>query len=304
MSRRFVSRDAVVFAVIAAVWGVTSLGIKFVVTHVAPLWLVAGRVWTGLAVVLVVMALRGRRLPTSRRTWAHLAVLGSLGTALPWLLVAWAQASVPASLGAVLAAPLPATTLALGAAAGLERVTTRRVVGFALALAGTLWLVGGGLSEGGPPLAVATLALTTLLFSFGTVYTKRYLGGLPGVTIAAGQLVASAVFVLPFLVFAGAPPVWGAVPLAAWGAWIALGAIGTGVVYALYYGLIDRAGPAAAQLAAYLVPPLGALAAWLVLNEELTVSVLLGTAVILAGLVVMRREQAGAGRFPQPHRAG
>ncbi|MDX1620637.1 MAG: DMT family transporter [Nitriliruptorales bacterium] len=289
--RQLVSRDTVILGVLALVWGITSLGIKFVVSHVSPLWLVAGRVWAGLSVVLLVMWLRGRRLPRSPKTWGHLAVLGTLGTALPWVLVAWAQADLPASLGAVLAAPLPATTLALGAAVGLERVTTRRVVGLAVALVGTLWLVGGGLSEGGPPVAIATLAGTTLLFSFGTVYAKRYLAGMPGVTVAAGQLTVSALFVLPFAVLGGDAPAWGAVPLLAWGAWLALGAIGTGLTYTLYYGLIDRTGAAAAQLAAFLVPPIGAFAGWLALNEELTPSLFAGTAVILLGLMVMRRER-------------
>lgn len=281
---RFAPRPPWQLVALGTIWGVSALLIKLVVQHVPPLWLVTGRVWTGLAVTLLLLGLRRQRLPASGRVWWHLVVLGTLGTAVPWLLATWAQQSLSASLGAVLAAPTPATTLALAAAAGVERITRRRVLGLLAALAGTLAIVGSGLDGGGPLVAVLVTAGTTVLFSFGTVYTKRYLTGVPGITVATGQLIASAVFVLPITLLVGEAPGWGALPLGAWILWLILGAVSTGLAYVLFYGLVDRVGPSMAQAVSYLSPPVGAVVGWVVLHESLGLEVAFGSAVMLAGV--------------------
>lgn len=285
---------------LGAVWGCTPLLIGVVVEHVAPLWLVTGRVWSGLAVVLVVLKLRGARLPREPRVWLHLTVLGTVGTALPWILMGWAQQSMSSSLAAVLAAPLPATTMALAVAGRVERVTPARVAGVALALFGTLAIVGGELGGRTPVRALVAATVCTVLFSFGTVYAKRHLQGQAGITVAAGQLVPAALFVLPAALIAGGDPQWSGVPLAAWAAWLAMGGLSTGLAYAIFYAIVGRSGPSTAQLACYVTPPVGALAGWLLLREPLSSRTLLGMAIVGAGVWVSQRRTAPHGPATGP----
>ena len=283
--------EPLALVLLGAVWGITPMLIHLVVDHVAPLWLVTGRVWSGLAVVLVVLRLRGARLPRDPRVWLHLTVLGTVGTALPWVLMGWAQQSMSPSLAAVLAAPLPATTMALAVAGRVERVTPARVAGVALALFGTLAIVGGELGGRTPVRALVAATVCTLLFSFGTVYAKRHLRGQPGITVAAGQLVPAALVVLPAALLADGVPQWSGVPLAAWVAWLAMGALSTGLAYAIFYAIVDRSGPTTAQLACYVAPPVGALAGWLLLREPLTSRTLMGMAIVTAGVWVSQLQR-------------
>ncbi len=276
-------------ALLGAIWGLTPYIIKTVVTEVPPLWLVAGRSASGLLVVLLYARARGRRLPRSLRLWGHFAVLGTVGSGIPWLVAAWAQQSLSSSLGAVLAAPIPATTLAIGAAVGVERLTRNKVVGIVLATTGTIAVVGGELDGGGPLGAIVAFALVIVLFAFGSVYAKRYLDDVPGLVIAGGQFAVATTFLVPFALLAGPAPRWGAVPVLAWALWLVLGAVSTGWAFAVFYGLIGRIGPSGAQMTSYITPVVGALAGWLLLRERIGVELAIGGVAILAGVWIASR---------------
>jgi drug/metabolite transporter (DMT)-like permease len=281
--------DVAQLALLGAIWGLTPYIIKTVVTTIPPLWLVAGRSLSGLAVVLLLARIRGRRFPRSGRIWMHFAVLGTIGSAFPWVVAAWAQQSLSSSLGAVLAAPIPATTLAIGAAVGVERLTKRRVVGIVLATTGTLATVGGELDGGGPVAALVALGLVTVMFGFGTVYAKRFLDDVPGLLVAGGQFVTATVVLVPVALLAGPVPAWGAIPALAWGLWLVLGAISTGWAFAVFYGLVGRIGPTGAQMTCYITPIVGAVAGWLLLRERIGVELVIGGLAILGGIWVSSR---------------
>ncbi|WP_224267834.1 DMT family transporter [Haloprofundus salinisoli] len=70
-----------------------------------------------------------------------------------------------------------------------------------------------------------------------------------------------------------------------------VGVLGTGVAYAAYFLLIERAGPIRANLTAYAVPAVATLTGWLVLDETVGETTGLGFAVILLGFGVLQREQ-------------
>jgi drug/metabolite transporter (DMT)-like permease len=63
----------------------------------------------------------------------------------------------------------------------------------------------------------------------------------------------------------------------------ALGALGTGVAYLLYFALIARAGASRAILVTYLVPAFALVYGAVLLDEPVTASALGGLALILGG---------------------
>lgn len=286
----FGTADLAQLALLGAIWGLTPLIIKTVVTTIPPLWLVAGRSLSGLVVVLLFLRARGWRLPVQGRVWLHFVVLGTIGSAVPWAIAAWAQQSLSSSLGAVLAAPIPAATLLIGAAAGVERMSRHRLVGLVLATAGTLAVVGGEVGGGGPVDAIVAFGLVTLMWGFGSVYTKRTLDGVPGLVIAAGQFTVSSLVLIPLAALAGPAPAWGAVPVAAWLLWLTLGGISTGWAFAVFYDLMGRVGPTAAQMTCYITPIVGAVAGWALLREPLGLELVAGGALTLVGMWLIARQ--------------
>ena len=292
----FAASDLVQLALLGAIRGLTPYIIKTIVTEIPPLWLVAGRSASGLVVVLLYARARGRRMPRSRRLWGQFAVLGTIGSGVPWLIAAWAQQSLPSSLGAVLAAPIPATTLAIGAAVGVERLTRDKVVGIVLATSGTLAVVGGEIDGGGPLGALLAFGLVIVLFAFGSVYAKRFLDDVPGLVIAGGQFAVATTFLVPFALLAGPAPSWGAVSAAAWVLWLVLGAVSTGWAFAVFYGLIGRVGPTTAQMTSYITPVVGAVAGWLLLREHIGPELAVGGVAILAGVWAASRTRETTAR--------
>ena len=78
-----------------------------------------------------------------------------------------------------------------------------------------------------------------------------------------------------------------------------LGIIGTGFAYVLNYQIITSEGATVASTVTYLLPVVAIVLGVLVLGEHITVAVLAGVALILAGVALTRRRasaQAAAAR--------
>jgi drug/metabolite transporter (DMT)-like permease len=68
-----------------------------------------------------------------------------------------------------------------------------------------------------------------------------------------------------------------------------LGIIGTGIAYVLNYQIITSEGASAASTVTYLLPVVAVVLGVLVLGESITVLVLVGIALVLAGVALSRR---------------
>jgi drug/metabolite transporter (DMT)-like permease len=286
----FSAGDVGLFVMLTAMWGLSFLFIKVSVGALSPLWVVAGRTSIGGIVLLVILRLRGGRLPRGGAMWAHLLVLATIGNAVPWGLVAWAQQTIPSGLAAVVNSLVPASTLAVAAAVGVERLTVRRVVGLGLAIVGTLVIVGGELGAPGRMLSLVVVASATVMYGSATVYAKRFVSGRARpLTIAAGQVSLAAVLSVPLAWWVGPTPAWTRLGFPVVASMVVLGALGTGIAFLLYYLLIARVGPTNATMVTYLIPVVGLVAGAVLLDERFGIHVLLGGAVIVAGIWLAQR---------------
>jgi drug/metabolite transporter (DMT)-like permease len=73
-----------------------------------------------------------------------------------------------------------------------------------------------------------------------------------------------------------------------------LGVVPSGVGFALYFSLLERAGPLHANLVVYVVPVVAVLIGWAWLGETLSPLSLVGFAVVFAGFVVLESEALAA----------
>jgi drug/metabolite transporter (DMT)-like permease len=98
--------------------------------------------------------------------------------------------------------------------------------------------------------------------------------------LAAGsQLSAATLLALPAWLQRPA-----AMPSAtAWVMLALLAVVSTGVAYILYFRLIAHTGPTNAAAVTFLIPAFAAVFGWIFLDETITLSMLIGGAVILVG---------------------
>ncbi|MDX1509981.1 MAG: DMT family transporter [Nitriliruptorales bacterium] len=294
----FSGTDVALVLALALMWGVSFLFIKVAVTDVSPLWVVAGRTSIGAGVLAVILVARGRRLPTDRALWKHLAIIGLMSNMLPWLLLAWAEQDISSGLASVLNALVPSMTLVVAVAVGIERLTVHRVAGLFLALGGTVVAVWSELGSGGDTLATLAVVAATILYGIGTVYAKRHVSGrLGALDVAAGQILVSAVVTtIAALAFSGLPT---GLELDSAGALVGLGALGTGLAFVAFYELLERVGPTSATLVTYLIPVVGLTAGAVVLGERFGANVIVGLGIIISGIWLAQRESLPAGG-PEP----
>lgn len=287
----FTPADAALFLLLSSSWGLSFLFIKISVEALTPLWVVALRTSVGALVLLAILGFRGRALPRAPRMWLHLLVLATIGNAVPWGLVAWAQQEIPSGLAAVVNSLVPASTLAVAAAVGIERLTVRKVLGLLLALLGTATVMAAELGAPERLVALAVVAGATVMYGASAVYAKRFVSGRERPLVVAGAQVTLAAGL-------SVPAAWladGGLELAAFtpavtGSVLALGAVGTGIAFLLFYLLIDRVGATNATMVTYVIPVIGVVAGWLVLDERFGWNVLAGGLVMGVGIWLAQRQ--------------
>lgn len=140
------------------------------------------------------------------------------------------------------------------------------------------------------PAAMAGV-LASILYGFGSNFTKRYLHDLPPGAVAAGTVLCASVVVAPLAVMTWPDT---PVPALSWLSAILLGALCTGLAYFLYYRLLYRIGAPRTSTVTYLVPLFGVVWAWIFLGEPLTLGMAIAAALILGG-VALSQQRAAAG---------
>ena len=67
---------------------------------------------------------------------------------------------------------------------------------------------------------------------------------------------------------------------------VTVAAVGTGVAYVIYYALIAEMGATAASFVTYIIPVVGIILGWAILDEHLAWTGFLGMALIVVGVWV------------------
>ncbi|MEE8602085.1 DMT family transporter [Euzebya tangerina] len=302
-SSSFTPRDAGLLILLSLLWGNSFLFIKTAVEEIPPGWIVAGRMTIGGALLVGIVLSRQISLPRRRRVLVALATIGVAGTAAGWFGQAWAQQFLDSGLVAVLNATTPGATLLLAVAFGIERLHAMRVTGLLVAVVGSVIIIGGEVSAGGPVLALAIAAIAPFAYGLGSVITRKEISGrvdtLPAVAV---QLTLGAAVASVFSVAVeGPPPLPTDIPLVPAAALLALGLLGTGVAFIIYFTLIGRVGATNASMVTYLVPVVGLIAGAIFRGERFGPNVFLGAATLIVGVyLAQRRPVPGQGALTPP----
>jgi len=279
---------------LSLMWGMSFLFIELALAELGPLWIVAGRTTVGGLVLLVILLLRGKRLPNTLSLWGRLLVLGLINNAAPWTLLAWAQQTLPSGLAGLLMAIVPTSTLLVSAAVGLERITPRRVIGLVLALGGVAAIVAGDLEQPGRIVAVLAVVVATLGYAVGAVFAKsRVSGSAPPLVLATGQVLTAAAVTIPIAwIIEGGGPGLASLSLLPAVSILLLGTFGTGLAFLVFYSLVAKVGATNATLTTYLIPVVAVLAGVLFLDERLAATAVGGGVLILIGIWLAQRTPA------------
>ncbi|ANF31792.1 hypothetical protein A0130_08995 [Leifsonia xyli] len=283
---------ALQFVAMGLVWGASFLFMKVALEGVSFGQVAWARLVFG-AVTLGIIALATRaRLPREPIVWVHFAVVGVTYCVIPFLLFAWAEQYVSSSLASIYNAVTPITTAILATAAfRVEKLNRDQVLGVLVGIVGVVIVVG--------PWAVDALAgslwgqlaclgaVTCYGFSFG--YIRRFISprNVSSITSAFLNIGLAAVIMLLLTPIVAWHPVDFSWPVLL--SLLALGALGTGVVYIWNMNVLRAWGPTLTSGVTYVTPVVGVALGILVLGEHLTWNEPVGAVIVLAGILLTQQ---------------
>lgn len=284
------------FAALSLIWGASFLFMKVAVDSFQPAQVALGRILLGALTLVAIMTLTRRRWPRERRLWGHMVVIGLFFCVIPFLLFAWAAQTLPSGLSAILNATTPLWTVLVAVVAlPSERLTGMRMIGVLLGAIGVAVVMGAGELFSSPeflasvPAQLACLG-ATLSYGIALGWMRRFVTGThahDSVTIASTQMAAAGLIALVLLPFIALGPIaWSLAPAASL---LALGALGTGVVYVWNTMVVSEWGAVGAASVTYVIPLVGVTLGILVLGEALTLNEVIGAVIVIAGVILVQR---------------
>jgi len=276
-------------------WGTNGVATRAALNDgVPPVAIAAIRAIFATLLLWALLRLRGRRIPSSRATWASGIVQGVFQLSVPFVVFTLAYQNASAGFVGLFAALIPlGTALAAHFMLPDEPLHLAKVGGLLVAFIGVgLLLLSGdsGLEEGGRPLVAAGLSVVSVTsISYAGVYAKRHSDRFDPLELTFMQFTIG-VFVIGsvMLVFEGLPGT-----ISAWG-WMLLvymSVVGSVLPFLLYFWLIQQVSVTKASLVGYIVPLISLFAGILLLDERLQVGLGVGGMMILAGVILTDRSE-------------
>src|SRR6266852_6006727 len=283
----------VAFALVYVFWGSTYLGIGIAVEHIPPALMCATRFTIAGIVMLAWCAITGRRILHSPRELFHMAVVGILLLMGGNLTLSYAERIVPTGLAALLIAVTPLWFLVLDSLLlGDHHISRRGKIGLAIGIAGVVVLIWPDLRHsdaiGHRELWWSRgVQLGSFSWALGSVRSKKWqtaavdpFSGTAWQVIFAG--IANLIFALLFerhssltWSFRGVAAI---LYLVVCGSWIG---------YTAYIWLLQHVPTSKVSTYAYVNPVVAVFLGWLVLRERIDRYILMGSAIIVASVVLV-----------------
>ena len=283
------------FVALALIWGVSFLLIKVTVQDMSPTVLLLFRSASGFAALaLIVLALRKPLFgPGWRGRVIGFGIMALTNAVIPWVAIGWGEERISSGLASILNSTTTLwTAVLIYWVMPTERPTAINYLGVVVGFAGVVILVFPELAShglSGDVLGALAVVVASLSYAVNALYQRRKMRSVSIFEVSLGQLGAGVLFAIP-LAAPSLPSIhfhW--VSMAAV---IGLGAIGTGVAYTLYYYVMNTLGAVRAAGVTYLVPVTAVFWGAFLLNETVSVSVVAGGIVILAGILLVNLRRA------------
>lgn len=276
------------YLILGVIWGSSFLFVERSLAFLTPTGIAFWRTFLGAVTLAVVLVVRKHALPRNPKAWLFLWLGGLFMSAIPAALFGFAQQYVSSSLASIINASTPIfTVIAILIAFRAEKPKPRVLVGLLIGLVGvaTVLAVWQGFGEN-EPLAILALIGAVSCYGIGTPFIRRFVEPMKIQREVAvfGQVTTSAVSLLPFYAaggwVTGQPTVDGVLSM------LALGAVGTGIAYVMYYRVIAIAGSPIASTVTYITPVVGVAIGVMLLGETLTWHEPVGAAIVIFGAYI------------------
>lgn len=277
------------YLVLCLIWGSSFFLTHEAIKSFSPIAMSFWRCAFGTLALIPIMLFSKTKFSMSWRNAGVISIGGLFMNAIPWMLYGYAQQHVTTVLASIINGATPIMTLlALLTLFRSEKTKPEVIIGLLIGAVGLMIALAAwqGFGEN-DPLSVLALIGAITCYGIGGPYIRRFVTplGLPMTSSVFVQLGSAAVVVLPFYLFGGPLVTGELVPSAAWSI-VALGALGSGMSYVLYYRVIAEAGSAIANSVTYVLPLVAVLLGVIALGEPLYWFEPVGALVVILGAAI------------------
>jgi drug/metabolite transporter (DMT)-like permease len=274
---------------LSLIWGASFLAIKVTVQDMSPTVLLLFRSLAGFVALALIVLFNRKPLfgPGWRARVFGFAFMAVTNAVIPWVSIGWGEERISSGLASILNSTTTLwTAVLIFWVVPSERPSLVNYVGVVVGFAGVVVLVYPELAAhgvSGDVLGALAVVLASLSYAVNAVYQRRKMRDVSVFEVSLGQLAASVLFAIPI-----AAPSLGQIHFrpVSLAAVIALGALGTGVAYLLYYYVMNTLGAVRAAGVTYVVPVTALFWGALILGETVNATIVAGMIVIIAGILL------------------
>jgi drug/metabolite transporter (DMT)-like permease len=292
------ARIVIAFAMVYVLWGSTYLAMRVAVQHMGPALMGGTRFLISGSIMLAACAIFKQKIAITRNDFLPLAATGVLLLTFGNIGVAWAEVTVPSGLAALIVAIVPIWVAIIEAwILRSDRMSPKGILGLAFGTSGIVILLWPRLftTVGHKELfGMVILLFASLSWSTGSIVSRRSKLSIgPAAATAYHMLIAGTVNMLLALALGDLHRVdW--TPSSIWAiAYLVTG--GSLLGFTAYVWLLEHVPTAKVATYAYVNPVVAVLLGALILHEKIDAYIIAGSAVIVAGVVLVTTSKVKTG---------
>lgn len=262
-------------------WGMNWIATRVILEALSPWSLRVVGIGLGALVLMIAAAVSRTNLSVPRGAWLKLTIAAFFNVGIFNVCSAYSQVYGTTSRAVVIAYSMPIWASVLAWFVLKEKLTGVKLAALALCALGLVILIGP-LFEQGLPLGALFALACAWFWAAGTIYLKAAQIAIPTLAATAWQLLLGWLMIVAgMLVFYGLPQP-GPVPTATL-IWIGYnGLIGMGLIYFVWFVVVDKLPTMTASIGTLLVPVVGVIGSAVINGERPNLTDTIGFALIFA----------------------
>jgi drug/metabolite transporter (DMT)-like permease len=268
------------FLLVGFLWGIPYLLMAVAVEEIPPSAIVAGRTLIG-AAILIPVALYRKTFKGAVLGFKFVAFYALLEMIGPWILISTAQKKIDSGLAGLLISTVPIFAAIITSLRGDHTVWQfKRMFGIVVGFIGLIAVVGiESFSGNSHPASIAMMILAAMGYSYAIIMVTTNLPLVDGIAINGLAMAITSIF-------------WAPLAIAQWPSrvtlkpalsLIALGVLCTALAFLVFFKLLVEIGPARGSLVTYLNTSVAVVLGVIVLNEPITIGLIIGLPLVLVG---------------------
>lgn len=283
------------FISIYIIWGTTYLAISYTLEGFPP-FILSGLRFSIAGILALLFQFRKGEKPNSLHNWKKNAIPGILILSAGTGLVAWAEQYVSATEAAIVLAITPVLFIVIDKANWRKSFSDKFLnIGLAFGFGGLILFLKDSLLQQTSTVnatlriaAFATLLLSSLLWVFGSLYSKKHKSDHSIFLNVGQQLIAGGIVSLLLASALGewSEVQWTLIPTTAWLGLAYLIFFGSLLAYLAFIWLLSVKPPALVSTHTYINPVVAVVSGWLIAGQFISGIQFLGLTIILSGVLL------------------